>query len=104
MPGAITFRPPEYPAIKCGSTNPVTNLRSAFTKCDLAPEVPDELVFYQDEQLSFIASVMIQDADVFRYQGPNELLQFFPEIRTMKACSNQNRNAISWIPPLPVLQ
>ena len=37
MPGAMTFRPPEYPAIKCGSTKPVTNLRSAFTKCWFSP-------------------------------------------------------------------
>ena len=30
-PGAITFRPPDQPAMKCGSTSPVAILRSAST-------------------------------------------------------------------------
>ena len=31
-PGAITFRPPDQPAMKCGSTRPVAMRRSASTK------------------------------------------------------------------------
>jgi hypothetical protein len=30
-PGAITFRPPDQPAMKCGSTRPVASFRSAST-------------------------------------------------------------------------
>ncbi len=32
MPGAITFRPPDQPAMKCGSTRPVAILSSASTR------------------------------------------------------------------------
>ncbi len=93
-PGAITLRPPDQPAMKCGSTRPVAMRRSASTKRRSSlTGVPRVARAAEVDMHRFVAREMVLDPNVVQHPGiANQLGEFLAVVRAMQAGRDQHRD------------
>ena len=95
-PGAITLRPPDQPAMKCGSTRPVAMRRSASTKRRSSfTGVPRVARGAEVDVRCGVAREMVLHPDVLHHPGvADHLGELGALVRAMQARRDEHRDAI----------